>query len=146
LRRVKRLRKLLHEQFSHVGATAFQDIQLEEASHLLSELLEQPTDADLCFKRSLQRLVLRTTYGRAVSYTPEELWDYVKHVAERPQPPIAPIMSCYPILKRWPSWLPGGGFHQVAEQYFQEDKAVWEKVRDDVKRGMASLLGQLWPL
>jgi hypothetical protein len=86
--------------------------------------------------RSLQRLVLRTTYGRAVSYTPDEMWAYVKHAAERPQPAIAPILSCYPILKRWPAWLPGGNFHRVAEQYFQEDRAVWEKVREDVKRGM----------
>lgn len=91
--------------------------------------------------RSLQRLVLRTTYGKAVSFTSDELWKYVAHTGERAEPSIAPILSCFPILKYWPRWLPGGGFHKIADTYFKEDKAVWEKVRDDVKAGMVSCIG-----
>ena len=84
----------------------------------------------------MRSLVLRTTYGKAVSYTPEQIWAYVDSVNSRPLPALAPILSCFPILRYWPSWLPGGSFHATAERYFQEDKAMWEVVRDDVKKGM----------
>ena len=86
----------------------------------------------------MRALVLRTTYGRAISYTPEQLWAHVEHAAARPKPLIADFLSVYPILKKWPSWLPGGGFHKIAQAYFEEDKAIWSKVRDDVKLGLVS--------
>jgi len=88
----------------------------------------------------MRALVLRTTYGRAISYTSEELWAHVEHAGERPKPVIADFLSLYPWLRKWPRWLPGGGFHDLAERYYKEDEAIWSKVRDDVKLGLVSSL------
>ena len=85
---------------------------------------------------AMQALVLRSTYGKSSAVTPEQLWSYVASIATRERPIMADLLLPLPILKYWPSWLPGGRFHAVAEGHYQAAKAIWEAVRDDVKAGL----------
>lgn len=51
-----------------------------------------------------------------------------------PQPPVAPLLDIFPILRSIPAWCPGGGYKKGARRYLETNTKLWNTYRDEVKR------------
>ncbi|GAA96807.1 uncharacterized protein L969DRAFT_97149 [Mixia osmundae IAM 14324] len=138
LDRVSAQRKMLHEQLGVKSAAQWQLIQTEEAREMIGMFLQSPRGYLDIFQATMENLVRKTTYSSSATVTSERVWEHKRRSSARTHTPLAPLLDIFPILRLMPSWLPGGSYKITGKAYFEEDRRIWEGLRDDIALDLAS--------
>ncbi|KAG9316164.1 cytochrome P450 [Chiua virens] len=132
----------------------WQHVQLESSRTLLKNLLANPDDWTALIHLSIASSVLRICYGHEVTRTDDSLLKIIQDAMEVPR--NGPyLVDFLPLLKYYPSWLPGGEFKiDAAEARLLTERlryTPFNMVRSQMGAGIASpsfvstLLSQLPP-
>ncbi|KAI6045800.1 cytochrome P450 [Pisolithus marmoratus] len=132
----------------------WQRVQLESSRILLQNLLDDPGNWASSVQLAVASSVLRICYGHQVTDANDVLLKIVQDALEVPRNHPY-LVDVFPILKYYPSWLPGGRFKKDAAEakvISQRLRLVpFNMVRDKMATGTASasfistLLSQLPP-
>ncbi|KAJ7824236.1 cytochrome P450 [Mycena olivaceomarginata] len=114
-------RKLFHQLFgTHLANTRFSPLISTEIHKLLRNIALKPAALIDEIRRTTAGITLRIAYGYHLREGPEQD-PFLKMFAtagsnfSRSTAPGAFPVDVLPILRYWPGWLPGGGFHSTSQ-------------------------------
>ncbi|KZT34820.1 cytochrome P450 [Sistotremastrum suecicum HHB10207 ss-3] len=122
-------RRIAHEELSAKGTARHLPSIEGDVKLLLKNLLSDPKHFEQHLRLCQSRSVLKTIYGYTVEsdddYLVTRIEDWMK-VYNSTMHPGTWLVDSYPILKYYPSWLPGGGF----QTFMSKRRASTEEVRN----------------
>lgn len=132
----------------------WQRVQLESSRTLLQNLFDDPDNWAAFLRLAVASSFLQICYGHRVTDTNDVLLKIVQDALEVPRN-YPYLVDVFPILKYYPSWLPGGKFKKDAAEAKVINQRLrhipFNMVRDQMAAGTASssfistLLSQLPP-
>ena len=124
----RRGRKFAQAQLSTTGVRSWKGIQAAEATRLVSDLIQEPTNYKFLFERYATVVSLRQGFGKMAERGHQENSHAQKivslmHVIEKVGSPYAYMVDALPILLRVPEWLApfkreGKLLHEQESSYF----------------------------
>ncbi|TFK74232.1 cytochrome P450 [Pluteus cervinus] len=147
-----RAHRRLFQQLFRLGTVAqYRPIQTNKTRDALRNLLSTPTEFAAHLKTLSSAVIMSIMYDYDVSLSGDHFVDLVeKAVYESSQAalPGSHAINSFPFLRYVPRWLPGGGFHKVADRCrkltHEMRTAPYEMVRRDMEKGnYSSVLGRL---
>ncbi|KAH7910245.1 cytochrome P450 [Hygrophoropsis aurantiaca] len=140
-------RKLFHQTLRTEAAAKYQDLYLQKARELVSNILENSDDAKLRdhLKTFAASLIMAVTYGYEAA--PENdpfvtrVNELINIITVLVPPERAVLLSAFPILQRLPAWFPGLGFKRLiphCHRLVQEVRnGPFEYTRKEIAKGTA---------
>ncbi|KAJ6491945.1 cytochrome P450 [Mycena sanguinolenta] len=145
--RVRTERKLFHQLFgTQAAATQFAPLISTEVHKLLSNIALNHQALIEDIRRMTGGISLRIAYGYHLQEGPErdpllQMFETTGHNFSQSTAPGAFLVDIIPILRYWPEWLPGGGFHTKARQWSKQlhdtVNAGFEYVKNQMTAGTA---------
>ncbi|KAF8209614.1 cytochrome P450 [Mycena galopus ATCC 62051] len=118
--RVRTERRLFHQLFgTQVAAAQFAPLISEEVQKMLRNVAASRGGLIDDIRRLTGGIALRIAYGYQLREGSErdvllEMFATTGQNFSRSTAPAAFLVDIIPILRYWPEWLPGGGFHTIA--------------------------------
>ncbi|KAI0655728.1 cytochrome P450 [Cubamyces menziesii] len=116
--RLRKHRKWLHDGVANKSKlTEYRDVQRREVRKLLQNLLDDPAAFRDHLHLYLAAILMEVTYGKQVTSLDDELVQVAELALEAGNDSGSPgslLVDFFPILKYFPSWLPGGGYKTKA--------------------------------
>ncbi|KAJ7930131.1 cytochrome P450 [Mycena leptocephala] len=133
--RTRKERKLFH-QLVGTPAAIKQLVPLlsTEIHKLLRNIVSNPGGLSEEIGRTTAAIILRIAYGYHLQDGPEpdpylRMFETIGKNFSKSTTPAAFLVDLIPVLRYWPEWLPGGGFHTTAK--------MWSKQAHDTAAGTA---------
>ncbi|KAJ7339250.1 cytochrome P450 [Mycena albidolilacea] len=124
--RVRTERKLFHRLFgTHLATTQFAPLISTEIHKLLRNIALKPAALIDKIRRTTAGITLKIAYGYHLREGPEqdpflEMFTTAGSNFSHSTAPGAFPVDVLPILRYWPEWLPGGGFHSTAKMWSKQ--------------------------
>ncbi|KAI0334306.1 cytochrome P450 [Cubamyces sp. BRFM 1775] len=116
--RLRKHRKWLHDGVANkTKLVEYRDVQRREVRRLLQNLLADPKPFRDHLHLYLAAILMEVTYGKQVTSLDDELVHVAELALEAGNDSGSPgslLVDFFPILKYFPSWLPGGGYKKKA--------------------------------
>ncbi|KAF8206051.1 cytochrome P450 [Mycena galopus ATCC 62051] len=141
--RVRDERKLYHQLFgTRPAINQFIPLLATEVHEMLRNILLNPDGAIDEIRRTAEGITLRIAYGyHPVGDSPDPLVQKIATAGRdflRLTTPGASLVDIIPILRYWPEWLPGGGFHTTAKMVSKHTADTVNTGLEYVKKEMAA--------
>ncbi|KAF8172938.1 cytochrome P450 [Mycena galopus ATCC 62051] len=142
--RVRKERKLFHQLFgTHAAIERFVPLVSAELHKLLRNIVLNPNGFMDEISRATGAITLRIAYGyhQRDGADRDPLLKRCETVAHRfftSSTPGAFLVDIIPVLRYWPEWLPGGGFHTTSKKWFRETHETLDDGLNYVKNQMAA--------
>ncbi|KAL5313142.1 hypothetical protein ACEPPN_018875 [Leptodophora sp. 'Broadleaf-Isolate-01'] len=133
----RKVRKFQHQVTMPKAATSYQPLQLQESARLTQDLISDPKNYQILFKRYASGLILRLTYDTRIETGDEETVRLVyenQTNAERIAAPGQYLVDVLPILLWLPKWL--APFKQEAAAHRKREVALFSGLVEDVRRNV----------
>ncbi|KAF7345741.1 Cytochrome p450 [Mycena venus] len=107
------------------------------------KLFHQLFGTQAAIRRATGAITLRIAYGYHLRDGPEhdpflEMFETAGNNFFNSTTPAAFLVDIIPILRYWPEWLPGGGFHTTAKMWSKQLHDTVDSGLDYVKKAMAA--------
>ncbi|KAJ7445117.1 cytochrome P450 [Mycena latifolia] len=145
--RVRKQRRLFHQLFGTTKAIErFLPLHIKEIRRLLTYLSRNPEGALKGIQRATGSIVLRIAYGYEITEDPDndrflEMFDMRADIFARSTQQAAFLVNFLPLLRYWPTRLPGSGFRKTAKEWAKhlEDSVSipLEYVKQEIAAGTA---------
>ncbi|CAK5263858.1 unnamed protein product [Mycena citricolor] len=140
--RVRRERKMMHRMFGTPAAVAqWRPAVQAEIARLLRALVRDPGRYVSEVGATTGGISMRIAYGHELRRGGDALFDALHVTATSfvdATMPGAWMVDVFPILRYWPSWLPGGGFHSAAAAIRQQVSDTVDLVFSHAKEKIAN--------
>ncbi|KAJ7257217.1 cytochrome P450 [Mycena haematopus] len=124
--RVRMERKLFHQLFGTQAVTVqFAPLISTEVQKLLRNIASNQAELIEDIRRMTGGIALSIAYGYHLQEGPErdpllQMFETTGHNFSQSSAPAAFLVDIIPILRYWPEWLPGGGFHTTARLWSKQ--------------------------
>ncbi|KAJ7853022.1 cytochrome P450 [Mycena olivaceomarginata] len=141
--RVRKERKLFHQLFGTQAAVKqFIPLLSTEIHKLLRNILLNPDGLIDEIRSATGAISLRIAYGYRLRDGPGrdpllEMFETAGHNFMN-STPAALLVDIIPLLKYWPEWLPGGGFHTIAKMWSKQVHDTVDTGLDYVRKDMVA--------
>ncbi|KAF7348065.1 Cytochrome p450 [Mycena sanguinolenta] len=142
--RVRKERKLFHQLFGTQAAIKqFLPLLSTETRKLLRRIVVNPDEPVEEIKHATGAITLRIAYGYQLRDGPErdpmlDLFETAGNNFFIGTTPAAFLADIIPVLRYWPEWLPGGGFHTIAKAWYKHGQDTMNAGLNYVKKAMAA--------
>ncbi|KAF7327113.1 Cytochrome P450 [Mycena kentingensis (nom. inval.)] len=137
--RVRNERRLFHRIMgTRESARAFEGVEMEEIARMIGKLVDTGgSGVAEEIRRAMGAITLRIAYGYHVAVDgPDPIHAMFEQAGENfaaSTRPMAYFVDIFPVLRFWPAWLPGGGFHTIARRLSEQVHATMDVGFDFVK-------------
>ncbi|KAH8093154.1 cytochrome P450 [Cristinia sonorae] len=142
--RFRKARKWFYSAFHPQVAVKYQTFQRREANIVLDGLLQDPAAYSKHFTRFGAAVLMEVTYGHQVT-TDNDLFVRAAHDAmsgiANAGSAGGGLVDFFPVLKYYPSWMPGGGFQTYAQKVYESGQTMRNAPYDMVKERFSSATG-----
>ncbi|KAJ7902383.1 cytochrome P450 [Mycena leptocephala] len=142
--RTRKERKLFH-QLVGTPAAIKQLVPLlsTEIHKLLRNIVSNPGGLSEEIGRTTAAIILRIAYGYHLQDGPEpdpylRMFETIGKNFSKSTTPAAFLVDLIPVLRYWPEWLPGGGFHTTAKMWSKQAHDTVDTGLEFVKKEMAA--------
>ncbi|KAF8215387.1 cytochrome P450 [Mycena galopus ATCC 62051] len=142
--RVRTERKLFHQLFgTQIAIKQFIPLLSTEVHKLLRNLVLNPDGLIDEIRRTTGAISLRIAYGYHLrdGSDPDPflgMFETLGNYFFISSTPAAFLVDIIPVLRYWPEWLPGGGFHTTAKRWFKHGQDTVDTGLESVKKELAA--------
>ncbi|KAF7333765.1 Cytochrome P450 [Mycena venus] len=142
--RMRKERKHFHQLFGTQAAIKqFIPLLSTEVHNLLRNIVSNPNGLADEIRRAAGSITLRIAYGYQPRKGPErdpflEMFETAGNNFFLSSTSAAPLADMIPILRYWPEWMPGGGFHTTAKIWSKQLHNTVDTGMEYVKKEMAA--------
>jgi cytochrome P450 len=150
----KNARRFAQAMLSNNSLQNWDDLQINEASRLTWDLLQNPDNYQYLFERYSTVIAITTMYGKTISGTPREAEDVeaimaINRTLERTGAPGAYLVDLLPALRYLPKFLApfkreGERLHKYEYSYFNGLLHAAERRHDSEKPGSARSFSEFY--
>ncbi|TCD61532.1 hypothetical protein EIP91_008276 [Steccherinum ochraceum] len=129
-------RQLFHKHFPPTDTDKYTDVQLREIRRFLSHALKSPQHTRKFIRQAITAIIVKILYGKQIDSMDDEYVVTAEKATEGLSIAVLPgghLVEFFPILRHFPSWLPGGGSKRVAEKYIPYVRNLRNKAFLEVK-------------
>ncbi|KAF8139385.1 cytochrome P450 [Mycena galopus ATCC 62051] len=142
--RMRKERKHFHQLFGTQAAIKqFIPLLSTEVHTLLRNIVSNPDGLADEIRRAAGSITLRIAYGYQPRKGPEpdpflEMFETAGNKFSLSSTSAAPLADMIPILRYWPEWMPGGGFHTTAKMWSKQLHSTVDAGMEYLNIGQAS--------
>ncbi|KAJ7923835.1 cytochrome P450 [Mycena leptocephala] len=141
--RLRKERKLFHQLFgTQQVVKQFAPLISAETHKFLRRLVSNPAGLIEEIQRTTAAVTLRIAYGYHLGDGPEsdpflKMFETTGNNFMMSTTPGAFLVDIIPVLRYWPEWMPGGGFHTTAKKWSKQMDDTVDSGLEYVKNKMA---------
>ncbi|KAF8871725.1 cytochrome P450 [Infundibulicybe gibba] len=143
--RWRRHRRIFQQTFRKDVSIRYQPTQTRKVHDLLQSLLDSPDEFSLHHRTLAAAIIMGTMYGHDVAPKNDRFVAIAEDAVTKASEALLPgasAVNTFPILRYWPSWLPGAGFKRHAKETNQLTREMLNRPFDFVRENMAAGTGQ----
>lgn len=113
----------------------------DEVQYFLARLLQHPESLTQQIRRTTGSIILKIAYGYQVEADDDKLLGTVERAMEELSMGLIPgafLVDSFPLLRFWPSWLPGAGWKRKARMWAADLKLMCDAPFEFTKRIMST--------